>query len=510
MTDNVIEPRDAATADGSAPVRTGIHANTTLVVLFMSLAGLSFAVLQSLVAPALPAIARDVHSSVSSISWVLTAYLLSAAVTTPILGRLGDIAGKRRILLVVLVIVAAGTLLAALSSTLTVLIIARAVQGVGGAILPLSICIVRYELPRHRVGVSIGLLSAILGIGGGLGIVLAGPIVDHLSWEWLFWIPLMVVLVALVGVAIGVPESPVRTPARLDLLGAFTLSTSLVCLLLGVSKGREWGWGSGTIIGLLVIAAVALVAFVLIELRMHEPLVDLRLMKHRGVWATDLAGLCYGFAMFGLFLLIPMLLELPAITGYGFGKTVSGAGLFLLPAAAMMLVFGPLSGLLSHRFGPKIPLVGGALLLTIGFAIPAVDHCSTGLLLASVFIIGAGVGLAFAAMANAIVEAVPIHHTAEATSVNAIVRTVGGSIGVAVVAAVIAANTTAQGLPTEHAFTSAFWVCTAVGVLAIIASLAVPSKRRLHDEALATGVEDIDARDDALAAESQEASDRNR
>ena len=183
-----------------------------------------------------------------------------------------------------------------------------------------------------------------------------------------------------------------------------------------------------------------------------------------------------------------------------FGKTISAAGLFLLPAALMMMVFGPLSGLLAQRVGPKVPLVGGAVLLTVAFAMSALNHGSSGFLLASVFVNGAGVGLAFAAMANAIVEAVPIHQTAEATSVNAIVRTIGGSIGTAVVAAVIAANTTPQGLPTDRAFTAAFWGCTGVGVLAIFASLALPSKRRLHDEAVATGVEDVDAQGDAVAA----------
>jgi EmrB/QacA subfamily drug resistance transporter len=490
MAEQLREQREGATA-GATPTRTGIHANTALVVLFLSLAGLSFAILQSMVAPALPTIAHDLHTSTSSVSWVLTAYLLAAAVLTPILSRLGDIAGKRRVLLVVLVIVGAGTVLGALSTSLTVMVIGRAIQGAGGAILPLSIGIVRDELPHHRVGVAVGLLSAILGVGGGLGIVLAGPIVDHLSWQWLFWIPLMVVVVALVGVAFGVPESLVRAPARIDLLGALTLSTALVCMLLAISKGGDWGWSSGTIVGLFVAAAVAFVVFALIELRLREPLIDLRLMTRRGVWTTDLAGLAFGFAMFGLFILVPLLLELPKITGYGFGKTVSGAGLFLLPAALMMLVFGPLSGLLNQHFGPKVPLVGGAVLLTVAFAIAALNDGSSALLLTFVFINGAGVGLAFAAMANAIVEAVPIHHTAEATSVNAIVRTIGGSIGTAVVAAVIAANTTPQGLPTDHAFLTAFWVCTGVGVLAIFASLALPSKRRLHEEALAAGVEDV-------------------
>lgn len=479
-------------ATGIDPVaRVGIHANTTLVVLFLSLGGLSFAVLQSLVAPALPTMAKDLHSSTGDISWVLTAYLLAASVLTPILGRLGDIAGKRRVLLGVLVVLAAGTVLAALAPNLLVLIAARALQGAAGGILPLSIGIVRDELPREKVGVTVGLLSAVFGIGAGLGIVAAGPIVDHLSWQWLFWLPLVLIVVALLGVAFGVPESPVRAPGRLDFLGAGILSVSLVSLLLAIDKGQEWGWGNWRTAGLLVLGVVALVVFVLVELRVHEPLINMRLMALRGVWATNLVGLTFGFAMYGSFLLIPSLLELPATTGYGFGKSVSEAGLFLVPTTLMMLVFGPISGLLERRFGPKLPLTLGAALVALGFALPAVAHSQAWELLASGVLIGAGVGLAFAAMANAIIESVPATHTGEATSVNSIVRTIGGSIGSALVAAVFASDATPQGLPMNGAFTLGYWMCAGIGLLAVAAALALPAARRRHDEALAAGVEDL-------------------
>lgn len=462
--------------------------NGALVVLFLSLGGLAFAVLQSLVAPALPVIGHDLGASTEDISWVLTAYLLAASVLTPILGRLGDIAGKRKVLLAVLVILAAGTLLAALAPNLPVLIAARALQGAAGAILPLSIGIVRDELPRERVGVVVGLLSAIFGIGAGLGIVAAGPIVDHLSWHWLFWLPLVLIAVALAGVLVGVPESPVRTPGRLDLLGALILSVALVGLLLAISKGREWGWGSGRIVALLVVGVAALVLFVLTELRVREPLIDMRLIALRGVWTTNLVGLAFGFAMFGTFLLIPTLLELPASTGYGFGKSVSDAGLFLLPTTLMMLVFGPLSGLLERRFGPRLPMFLGAVAVVAAFALPAVTHDHVWHLLVSGFLTGAGIGLVFAAMSNAIIETVPATHTGEATGVNAIVRTIGGSVGSAVVAAILASQTTAQGIPTDHAFTAGFWACAGVAVIAVIASLALPPARRRQDEAAATGV----------------------
>jgi EmrB/QacA subfamily drug resistance transporter len=483
------------TARPTAPpaVRTGRHGNPSLVVLFLSLGGLSFAVLQSLVAPALPTIAADLHASTGSISWVLTAYLLAASVLTPILGRLGDMVGKRRVLLVVLVLLAAGTVLCGLAHSLTVLVLGRALQGAAGAILPLSIGIVRDELPREKVGVTVGLLSALFGLGAGLGIVVAGPIVQHLSWQWLFWLPLVLIVAALLGTFFGVPESPVRAPGRLDVLGAGILSVALVALLLVVDKGREWGWSSGGSIGLLALGVVALAAFVAVELRVREPLVDMRLLGLRGVWTTNVVGLTFGFVMYGTFLLIPTLLELPVATGYGFGESVTAAGLFLLPTTLAMLVFGPLSGLLERRYGPKLPLALGTVAVTAAFALPAVAHGAIWQVLVSGVLSGAGIGLAFAAMSNAIVEAVPATHTGEATSVNSIVRTIGGSVGTAVVASVIASHSTPRGLPLDSAFTGGFWVCTAVAVASLLAALALPGARRRRRQAAEAGVEDLPA-----------------
>jgi EmrB/QacA subfamily drug resistance transporter len=466
------------TLPAETATRTGRHANGTLVVLFLSLGGLSFAVLQSLVAPALPAIAADLHATTSDVSWVLTAYLLAASVLTPVLGRLGDMLGKRKVLLVVLVLLAAGTVLAGLAPNLAVLVAARALQGAAGAILPLSIGIVRDELPRERVGVIIGLLSALFGLGAGLGIVLAGPIVDHLSWQWLFWFPLVLVVAALVGVLVGIPESPVRSPGRLDLVGAGILAVSLVALLLVVDKGSEWGWLSTRSVLLLVLGVLTLVAFVLVELRVRSPLIDMRLLALRGVWSTNLVGLTFGFVMYGTFLLIPTLLELPAATGYGFGKSVSEAGLFLLPTTLAMLVFGPLSGLLERRYGPKLPMLLGAIAVTAAFAVPAIAHDAEWQLLLSGALCGAGIGLAFAAMANAIVGAVPATHTGEATSVNSIVRTIGGSVGTAVIAAVLAADATPQGIPADTAYTTGYWLCAGVALLSVLAVLALPRRQR--------------------------------
>jgi EmrB/QacA subfamily drug resistance transporter len=409
---------------------------------------------------------------------VLTAYLLSASVLTPILSRLGDLVGKRRVLLIVLGLLAAGSLAAALAPNLSLLIAARALQGAAGAILPLSIGIVRDHLPDGRTSVVIGLLSAMIGIGAGAGVVAAGPIVDNLSWPWLFWLPLVVIGVAFVGAVVGVPESPPGEPGRLDMLGAAILSVSLVCLLLAVTRGRYQGWTDPAIVALFTVGVLTLVAFVRVELRVPDPLIDMQLMRLRGVWATDLVSLLLGFAMFGTFLLVPTLLQLPMSLGHGFGATITEVGLFLLPTTLMVLVAGPLAGLLVRRTGPRTPMLLGAVTVVAGFVLLTGAHDAAWHIIVSGMLTGAGIGLAFAAMANAIIEAVAADHTSEAISVNTLARTVGSSIGTAVIAAVLASGTAPGGAPDDQAFTLGFAICAGVGAVAVLAALIVRPRRQ--------------------------------
>jgi EmrB/QacA subfamily drug resistance transporter len=490
MSNTLEEPLTGSIPTVATPAAPARRTNSTMLVVYLALGGLSFAVLQSMVAPALSTIGTDLGVSTGDVSWILTAYLLSASVLTPILGRLGDMVGKRRILIIVLVLLLAGTLLAALAPNLTVLIVARAMQGAAGAVMPLSIGIVRDELPKEKIGVTIGILSAIFGVGAGVGIVAAGPIVENLTWHWLFWLPLVLIVIALLGVIFGMKESPVKKPGRLDVVGALVLSASLVALLLAISEGQNWGWGSAGTIGLLAFGAVALVAFVFIELRVAEPLIDMRLMKIRGVWSANILALVFGFAMFGTFVLVPTLLQLPAATGYGFGKTASEAGIFLLPTVLMMVVFGPIAGALVRKVGAKPPMLLGALFVTAAFVLPAIAHGEIWQVVVSGLLTGAGIGLAFAAMSNAIIESVPAVQTGESIGVNTIARTIGSSIGTAVIAALISSHSSAQGLPSDDAFTIGFWACASVAVIAIIAAVAAPSQKARRAKALSMHIED--------------------
>src|SRR4051812_8324248 len=403
------------------------HYNLTFAVL--ALGGAAFALLQSLVAPALPTIQHDLNTTATSVTWVLTAYLLSAAVCTPIVGRMGDIHGKERMLVGVLCVLAAGTLVSALAHTVEVMILGRIIQGAGGAVFPLAFGIIRDEFPRERVATGIALISAILGIGGGLGIVLAGPVIQHLNYHWLFWLPLIAAVVPMVSPHFFVPESPIKTPGTINWAGAVLLSGWLTALLLGVSEGADWGWGSSRVLGLFAAAAVLDALWVRNERRAREPLVDMRMMARRGVWTVNLTAVLLGAGMFSSFVLIPQFVEEPVSTGFGFGASVTGAGLFLVPSTIGMLVASPLAGRLSSTVGSRVPLLLGTTITTAAFLLLAVAHAHPSEIYVAAALMGVGIGFAFSALANLIVEAVDAHETGVATRMNTVMRSIGGSIG---------------------------------------------------------------------------------
>jgi EmrB/QacA subfamily drug resistance transporter len=434
-----------------------------------------------MVAPALPAIQEDLHTTTTGVTWVLTVYLLTASIATPVLGRLGDMFGKERMLVVVLVMFALGSLVAALSHSIGVLVAGRAIQGFAGAVFPLAFGIIRDEFPPERVAQGIGLISATFGIGGGVGLVLAGVIVDHLSYEWIFWIALMVTCVAIVCTLLFVPESPIKVPAKIDWVGAALLSVGLGALLLGISEGPRWGWTSAKTLGLFSASLVAFVAWVRFELRVPAPLVDMRMMRRRGVWTTNLAGLLVGFGMFGSFILIPQFVQAPPEAGYGFDATVTEAGLILLPSTAVMLFAGPIAGWLGARAGSRLPLLIGTALAACAFALIGLAHDHRWELYIGTALMGAGIGFAFAAMANLIVEAVDPTETGVATGMNTIMRTVGGSLGGQISATIVSANVIAgTTIAEESGYTIAFFLSSAVMVLAFCATLLVPVRARVH------------------------------
>lgn len=464
----------SAPTDSTTPTLTD-HPTRVLVVLLS--AGVAFALSQTLVLPALPVLAERYDASASATAWVVTGFLLSASVATPVVGKLGDLYGKGRVLTGVLVIFALGGLVNALAENIGVLVAGRVLQGVAGGVFPLAFGVVRDVFPRDRVPGAISIISAVFGIGAGIGLPLSGVVVDRLDVSWLFWLSL-VALPAALAAHLWIPRSGRGPAVPVDWPGAALLSAALVCLLLGVTQAPQWGWGSARNVGLLALGALLLVAWVRVESRREHPLIELSVLRQRAVAATNLTGLMVGLAMFSGYLLIPQLAQAPESSG-GFGASVTVAGLLLFPSAVGQLAVAPVAGRLGVAAGFRATLVLGTALTAASFVLLAVAHDEPWHLAAGGFLLGAGIAFSFASMANLVVSAVRQSEVGIATGINTVTRTVGGAFGSAVATALLAASAASTGgLPTERGYTRAFAFSAAMAVLATGCALLVPRTTR--------------------------------
>ncbi|MGW8884913.1 MFS transporter [Streptomyces sp. NPDC055749] len=448
------------------------------VVGVLALAGIVAAIMQTLVVPLIGDLPKLLDTSASNASWVITATLLSAAVATPVAGRLGDMYGKRRMLLVSTVPLVLGSVVCALASSVVPMIVGRGLQGLGMGVVPLGISLLRDVLPAERLGAAIALMSASMGVGGALGLPFSAAVAEHASWRVLFWVAAALSLLVAVLAMLFVPDGRAGTgSARFDVLGAAGLGAGLVSLLLAVSKGSDWGWTSGTTLGLFATAIVVLLAWAWWELRSDEPLVDLRVTARPQILMTNAASILVGFAMYAQALVVPQLLQLPEATGYGLGQSMMAMGLWMAPGGLMMMVLAPLGAKLSAARGPKVTLAVGSLVISVGYASALLLLGSTWGLLVVTIVCSAGVGLAYGAMPALIMGAVPPEETASANSFNTLMRSIGSSVAAAVMGVVLAQMTTDFGgflLPSEDGFRAALMIGCGVGLAAAVVASFIP------------------------------------
>jgi len=350
------------------------------------------------------------------------------------------------------------------------------VQGVAGGIFPLSFSIVRDEFPPERVAGSIGLMSAILGVGGGLGLVVGGLIDEHLSWHWLFWIPLPVMVLAAVGTWRLVPESQVRSPGRVNWTAAALLTLGMSCLLIAIAQTTVWGWADVRTLALLAFGLAVCGLWIVVELRSRNPLIDMAMMRVRGVWTANLAAFLLGGGLYACFLLLPQFAQLPKSTGFGYGASVVTAGLFLLPCALGMGTLGSMAGRVDRRFGSRRALIAGAAISAAACGWLAVTSRHPDAMLLTSTLLGVGIGLAFAALGNLIVQAVPPEQTGVASGMNTVLRTLGGALGGQIAATFVAANTI-DGLPALTGFTRTFAMSALFLACCAVAGLLIPARR---------------------------------
>ncbi|MEU7646104.1 MFS transporter [Streptomyces huasconensis] len=451
------------------------------VVPVLAFSGIVVAVMQTLLVPVIKDLPALLGTSPSNATWVMTATLLAGAVATPIMGRLGDLFGKRKMLLVSLAVMVVGSLVCGFTDDLLVMIAGRALQGFAMGAIPLGIGLMRDQLPREKLGSAMALMSSSIGVGGGIALPLAALVAQHADWHALFFGAAGLGVVAMALTLVFVPESPMRAKGTFDVLGALGLSAGLVLFLLPITKGSDWGWSSGTTLGLFAAAAVVLVLWGVMELRVKAPLVDLRTTARRPVLFTNLASIMVGVAFYAVSLVLPQLLQLPSATGHGLGQSMVVAGLCVMPLGLTMMFTAPVYARLSAKYGPKTTLILGMLIIAVGYG--------TGLGLMSAawqtivisVVLGAGIGLAYSSLPALIIGSVDPSETGAANGLNTLMRSIGTSVSSAVIGMVLANTADHVGgvaVPTMHGFRVSFLIATGAVAVGLLFALLLPSARR--------------------------------
>ncbi len=470
-------PLDAA-ADLDHPAQPGpAGLRATVALVLIAVAGLMVALSLSLLVPVLPQLAGELHTSATSVQWLLTATLLTGAVAVPVFGRLGDLHGKKRVLLIAMVTYLAGSLICAFTSNIGVMIAGRAITGLSVAAIPLGISLVGTVLPASRAGNGIALISAMLGVGSALGLPLAGVIAEHANYHVLFWICVGGGAATLAGIAFLVPEPPVAGHGKFDLPGALLLGLALTALLLPLSQASVWGWGNVKTLGLLAAAAVLLAAFVALERRLASPVIDLVVNARPALLLTNLASVAVGFALFAVLIGTANFVETPPAAGYGFGSSILVGGLCLLPSGLFMLILSPVSARISALAGPKVALALGAAVVAAGFLLRIFLVSHLWEVMAGTAITGAGTGIAYAAMPSLILRAAPQAELAAANGLNSLARTAGSSLASALGGTVLTSQTillAGTAVPSLAAYRTLFAICAAAALAGALTALLIP------------------------------------
>jgi MFS family permease len=445
-------------------------------VTIISAAGLVASIGQTLFLPVLPELPRLLGVPRDAGSLLVTITMVAGAVSIPTVARLADMYGKRRMIIVTLAVVAAGGVLGALADSFALVLVSRAMQGVGLALIPVGTSIFRDLLPRERLSVAVAFMSAVLGIGSAVSLPLSGMLFAAFGWHSLFWVPAVLSVALLVGVVVIVPESSIRTGGRFDVVGAVLLSVMLGALMLGITKTGEWGWTGSATLACAGIVVVLTALWVPWELRHRAPVLDLRSSAKRNVLLTNVMSFLVGFAFYVNFITATEQLQLPTATGHGFGASPLTAGLLMLPASIMMIVSSPVSAVITRRLGVRSTLMIGSGALACGYLFRALPVLSPWQVALGTMIVSVGIGLTYSALPIMVMRSVPVTETAAANGLNMVVRLVGTSVASAAVAAILTALTASLD-GTIHASSQAFTAahllaaCAALGAAAIACAL---------------------------------------
>jgi MFS family permease len=465
-----------STISHAAEPRAVIAPFRSIVVL--GLAAFDFSLEASIVLPALPALQRHYGASLIEIGWFATAFALVGVAAVPLLGRLGDLVGKRRVLLLALLTFATGSLLCAMTSSIGAAIAGRAIQGVGAAAPPLGLAIARDTLPRERLPQAIGLLVSVGTLGGALGFLVSGVLVDQFSSAAIFWVLFVFAVLVFVATLAWVQESPARVAGYVDVAGALLVSAGLLALLLVISKGSDWGWSSGRIVGLFIAAAVLLALFTAVEGHVPKPLIDLTLVTRRPLASANLCMLLFGFAFFLGAYVIPQIAASPRGSGYGLALSTTEIGLLLMPTCLACAAGGWMAGRLLDRVGPRGLVLAGSAVGLATFLFLALEHDNVAALATGNAGAGFSWGLILTGLYALVMLSVGPDTSGVAAAVNGTMRSTGTAIGAQAAFALIAAAGVVGSVSADAGFTRAFLMGAIGAAATLVAGAFLPGRAR--------------------------------
>jgi MFS family permease len=454
------------------------------MIAVLTASGLIAAFMQTLVVPIIPHLPELLDTTTVDAQWVLTSTLLAAAISTPISGRLGDMYGKRRMVLALLAILVLGSIISALSVTLIPMLVGRTLQGISLGVIALGISVLRDVIHPKNLAAAVALVSATLGVGGAVGLPIAAVIAQNFDWHLLFWMAAILGFLAFFAVLTIIPVSTLRTGGRFDFIGAIGLAVGLICILLAISKGTEWGWTSPLTLGLLGGGVLVLIAWGVFELRTASPLVDLRVSVRRAVLFTNLASISVGFAFFVTNSALPVLLETTTEGGVGLGQTLIVTSLCLMPGGLAMFFVSGLAARLSTAKGPRTSLILGTAIIAAAFAAGPLLMNEVWQVVIISTVVGIGTGFAYSSLPTLIMHAVPSSETAAANGLNSVMRTLGSTSSATVIGIILATQTmevSTGTVPTEGAFQLIFIIAAVVAAASILLALFIPRAERQYE-----------------------------
>ncbi len=452
------------------------------VLLALALATISGSFAQTIPIPIQTQLPEYLGAPMRDTAWVLTATILVGAVSTPIAGRLGDMYGRRRVLLALLSLLVAGSIICALSSSIVPMVIGRVFAGCAVGAMPLALGILRDLVPPSQIARTIGVMIATVGIGAALGLPISAFVAEQIDWHLLFVMNGLLAGAAIAMVLRLVPSAPGEPAGRLDLPGAVGLSLGLVGVLLAISRGNEWGWLDLRTLVLLACSALVFVAWALYELRIQNPMIDLRLFAQRSVLFTNIATIALGFSFFASSVVFPQLLQVPASIG-GIGLTLQQASYVQMSLGIAILITSPIAGRVSARIGPRsVLLIGVAfLVLAYGFAVFQILHeVQVWHVAVAQTVVGMGIGCGLSAMPTLIFRAVDPSTSSAAAGLNQLMQSLGSTTAAAVVAAALAASAAAGGIlgfPTSEGFAFALSFGLVACLICGFVALLIPRER---------------------------------